>query len=133
MRVVLDTNIFISGIFWSGDSERILFYWADGKFELISSTEIIEEIIKTLMNFRVPLPPRGILLWLNILLWGARVIEPNERVNIVRDDPDDNKFIESAVAGKADFIVSQDKHLLRIGEFRGIKVLEPRDFLELLG
>ena len=57
------------------------------------------------------------------------LIEPEEKINIVKDDPDDNKFIEAAVAGKADHIVTQDAHLLKIKEYRGIKIITPREFI----
>ncbi len=132
MRVVLDTNIFISGIFWRGDSEKILYALAYKKFELISSEEIIEEVINTLMNFRIPLSVKDILLWLSILLWKTTMIEPKERMDVVKEDPDDNKFIEVAIAGKANYIISQDNHLLKLKEFRNIKILTPKEFLNLL-
>lgn len=60
MRVVLDTNIFVSGIHWTGSSERILRAWMDGKYELISSLPIIEEILRVLMNFKIHLDAEDI-------------------------------------------------------------------------
>ena len=63
MKVVLDTNVFISGIHWSGNSEKILYMWRDKKFELISSIPIIEEMTETLRNFRIPLSTEDISIW----------------------------------------------------------------------
>ena len=132
MKVVLDTNIIISGIFWSGASEKGLYAWADDKFKLVISSEIIAEIFKTLMNFKITLSFNDILLWLSILIWKAELVEPEEKLYIVKDDSDDNKFIEAAITGKADFIVSQDKHLLKLKEFQGIRIMTPDEFLDAL-
>src|SRR3989344_674313 len=102
MRVVLDTNIFVSGIHWSGDSNKILLIWRNKRFELIAPIPIIEEIIKTLEEFRIPLSKEDISSWENIILENALLVEPEESIVVVEDDKDDDKFIEAAVAGKAD-------------------------------
>ena len=58
---------------------------------------------------------------------------PKIKLNIVKDDPDDNKFFETALAGKADYIVSQDKrHVLKIREYKGIKTISPEEFMKLI-
>jgi len=132
MRVVLDTNIFISGIFWSGASEKVLYALADDKFKLVISSEIIAELIKTLMNFKIALSFNEILLWLSIILWKSELVESNIKINIVKEDPDDNKFIEAALAGKAEFIVSQDNHLLKLKEHDGIKIVKPEEAISFL-
>lgn len=132
MIIVLDTNVFISGIYWSGDSERILNYWFDNRFEVICSIKIIEEIIKTLMNFKVQLEFNNLLLWINIISGKSVIIEPIVKLNVVKDDPDDNKFIEAAVTGKADYIITQDNHLLRIGKFQDVEIMTPSEFLKLI-
>ncbi len=132
MKVILDTNVIVSGIFWKGTSEKVLYALANGKFKLVISSGIITEIIKTLMNFKIRLSFEEILLWLSILLWKAELVEPEERVDVIKDDPDDNKFIEAAIEGNADYIVSQDKHLLNIKEYKGIKIILPEDFLKII-
>ncbi len=131
MRVVLDTNIFISGIFWSGDSERVLYTWGNKKFESVTSNHIIEEVIATLIDFKIHLPLNILLLWISILSVESVIVEPGEKINIVKDDTHDNKFVEAAVAGKANYIITQDNHLLKIKEFRGIKILTPKEFLDI--
>ena len=132
MRIVLDTNIFISGIFWSGDSEKILFDWGNGKYKLIISTEIIREIVETLMDFKIQIPTNMLLLWISILSMNSNIVEPQEEINVVKEDADDNKFIEAAIEGNANYIITQDKHLLKIKEFRGIKILTPKEFLDAI-
>lgn len=132
MKVVLDTNIFISGIHWSGSSEKILYAWFDNRFEFVCSESIIEEITETLMNFRIPLSMNDLLKWIIIISERAVIVKPSEKLDIVKEDSDDNKFLEAAIAGNAQYIISQDKHLLRIKEFRKVKIITPEKFLKIL-
>ncbi len=130
MRVVLDTNIFVSGIHWSGSSEKILRGWINKEFELVSSLPILEEVVRILMSFKVPLEPDDIVWWKSVVLEKSIIVVPSEKVTIVTDQ-DDNKFLEEALEGKADYVISQDKHLLILKEYRGIKILHPEEFLKL--
>ncbi|MEK6938617.1 MAG: putative toxin-antitoxin system toxin component, PIN family [Nanoarchaeota archaeon] len=131
MRVVLDTNVFVSGIHWKGSSEKMLRLWMSGDLELVSSMPIIEEIIRVLAGFKVPLEPEDISWWESLILEKSILVFPTEKIDIVTD-PNDNKFIEAAVEGKAQYIVSQDKHLLVLKQYQRIKILHPDEFLKLL-
>lgn len=131
MRVVLDTNVFISGIHWKGDSHKILLMFRNKEIDLIISESIIEEIITTLRNFKIILSEEDISIWKNIILENSLLVEPEEEIDIVKEDPDDDKFIEVAVTGKASYIVTQDNHLLKIKFFNEIKILTPKEFLEI--
>ncbi len=131
MRVVLDTNVFISGIHWKGDSERVLKAWMNEDFDLVSSFPIIRELVRILVDFKVPLSYSEISWWESLILERSILVVPTEEVDIVTD-PDDNKFVEAALEGKAEYVVSQDKHLLVLEEFRGIKFVHPKDFLEII-
>lgn len=132
MRVVLDTNIFVSGIHWDGNSRKILNAWLDMKLEVIISFDIIEEITRTLKNFRIPLVEHDIELWESLLLETSFFVFPEDHFDVVKNDADDNKFVDAAVEGHAQFIISQDKHLLNIKEFGEIKVVHPNEFVQLL-
>ena len=128
MKVVLDTNIFISGIFWKGSSNRIITHWKEGKFTLITSLEAVSEIIKVLKDFKIKLSEDIIKEWIDLIVRNSIIVEPKEKIAIVKDDPKDNIFIETAVAGNVDYIISQDNHLLKLKEFRGIKIITPEEF-----
>ncbi len=118
MKVVLDTNIFVSGIHWRGPSFRVLEAWAQDKFELISSLEIIEEIVATLMNFKKPMSPEDILFWKDVILQKGIIVLPTKKVDIIKNDPDDNKFLEAAKEAQADYLISRDKkHVLVLKKF----------------
>jgi putative PIN family toxin of toxin-antitoxin system len=132
MRVVLDTNIFISGIFWTGNSNKIILAWKKAKFELVSSLSTISEIINVLKDFKIRLPDDIITEWVDLIIKNSIVVEPKEKISIIKDDPTDNMFLESAVAGCAEYIISQNKHLLKVKEFRGIKIFTPEEFLKIL-
>ena len=128
MKVVLDTNVFISGIFWKGSSNKVITNWREGKFTLVTSLEAVSEIIKVLKDFKIKLSEDMIKEWIDLIVRNSVIVEPKERIAIVKYDPKDNIFIETAVAGNCDYIVSQDNHLLKLKEFRGIKMITPEEF-----
>jgi len=67
-----------------------------------------------------------------LILEKSELAVPKRKVNVVKQDPDDNKFIEAALEGEADYIVTQDRHLLKLKEFEGIKIVTPEEFLRIL-
>ena len=128
MKTILDTNVFISGIFWKGASNKVILNWKEGKFTLVTSLEAVSEIIKVLKDFKIRLSDDMIRKWIDLIVRNSIIVEPKERINIVKDDQKDNIFIETAVAGNVDYIISQDNHLLKLKEFRGIKIITPEEF-----
>jgi len=131
MRVVLDTNIFISGIFWKGNPNKIVSEWRNGKFTLVSSMELVKELINTLKDFKIALPEEIIKEWIDLIIMNSELVIIKNELKAV-EDPDDDKFIETALAGSADFIITQDKHLLKIKEYNNIKILTPTEFLKII-
>ena len=132
MRVVLDTNVFLSGIHWAGASSKVLSAWFLNKFTLVSSMEINRELFTQFRDFKIMMETEEIHYWESLVPEKSELVAPNRKIDIVKDDPDDNKFIEAALEGKADYIVTQDKHLLKIKEFRKIKIITPEEFIKLL-
>jgi putative PIN family toxin of toxin-antitoxin system len=133
MKVVLDTNVFISGIFWSGNyCSCIIDKWKSKKIELISSSEMIGELVKTLRSFKISLSEEMIEEWKNLILNNSIFIQPSTKICVIKDDPEDNKFLEVAIDGNADFIISQDKHLLNLKEFQGIRIIKPEEAFKIM-
>ena len=130
MRVVLDTNIFISGIHWNGPSSKILMLWILDEFDVILSEKIIEEVNRTLNNFKIMLSDEKKAYIRRLLGISTIFVKPEFTILAVQDDPDDDKFVEAAVAGAADYIITQDKHLLKIKQFEGIRIVTPEEFLK---
>jgi len=133
MRGIMDTNVFVSGIFWEGNfCSQLIEKWKSKNFELVSSMEIIDELVKTLKNFKIQMPDSMIEDWINLIIENSIIVEPTIKLDVVKDDPDDNKFLEAGVTGKANFIISQDKHLLKLGEYQGIKIVSLKEALLIL-
>ena len=130
MKVVLDTNVFISGVFFTGPPYKILNAWRSGNLQIVISTEILEEYIRVGEELsskysEINLRPAIELLALNATF----ITAPNLPEQVCRDS-DDDKFLSCAVSGKCKFIISGDKHLLEIKEYSGVKILTPRKFIE---
>ena len=133
MKIIFDTNVFVSGIFWEGNfCSQIINKWKNKKFELVSSVEIIDELIKTLKNFKIQMPDDIIEEFRNLIIENSIIVNPAIKLNIIKDDLDDNKFLEAGITGNVDLIISQDKHLLKLKEYQGIKILNPEEALLLI-
>lgn len=130
-RVILDTNIMVS-MALGGVVGEINDAWRAGKFLLIVSDEIVSEYLEVLQRPRLHLKSRTIAVIIGRVYRKAEFVILHEKIYHVQPDPKDDIFLEAAIAGKADFIVSGDKHLLDVKEFRSIPILTGRKFLEWL-
>ena len=130
MRVILDTNVFISGIFFSGPPSQILKAWSNNKFQLVLSHPILDEYQRVLEELSSKFPSIDISQVIDLVTIHGLFVETRGVSIAVCDDPDDDKFIECAVAGNCEIIISGDKHLLNLSEYRGIAILTPRDFVD---
>lgn len=136
MRVVLDTNIWLSAIFWEGEANKVIEKAEKKKFEIIISKEILSEIISVLnkeAKFQRFIHDRkqNIEELIRAVLSIATLIEIKTRIDLIKDHPKDNIILEAAFDGKVDYIVSYDKHILNLIEFRGLKIINPTDFLKI--
>jgi len=127
-RVVPDTNIIISSIFWSSQPYEVMHRGLSDEYQLIISPEILDEVAERLRN-KFQFPEEGIQNLLDILITYCHLVEPTSRFDVVRDKKD-NKIIECAFDGQADYIVTGDLDLLDLKEFRGIKIVTSKEFLE---
>ena len=132
MRIVLDTNVLVSSL-WGGAPARVMEAVRRGRAKLLVSGPILDEYISVIARFEPAEEDRDMFEALFADPGRAELVAPAHRIRAVREDPSDDKFLECAVAGRADALVSGDKHLLRLDPFRGIPVLTPRRFLEKLG
>ena len=130
MKVILDTNVFVSGVFFSGPPYRILEAWRDEKIRLVASIEILEEYRRVGEILAEDRPGINLLPWVELVIQKAKIISAPPLNERVCDDPDDDKFLACAVASKSDVIVSGDKHLLKVSGYKGIEIIKPRVFLE---
>ena len=131
MRVVLDTNIIVSGYF-GGALEAIIVAWKSGKFALVVSKPIVDEYLKVLRRPKFKIESVEVDDFAALILDKAEFVIPLETIHAIAADPTDNKFLEAAVAGEANFIVSGDGHLLELETFRNIPVITAREFIAQL-
>jgi putative PIN family toxin of toxin-antitoxin system len=130
MRVVLDTNVFISGIFFSGPPSTILEAWAKQSLQIVLSKQILDEYQRVAAALLSKFPTIDILPIIELVTIHGQFVDTQGFDISVCEDPDDDKFLECAVAGKCKIIISGDKHLLRLSEYEGIIVLNPRNFVD---
>ena len=131
MRIVLDTNVFISGIFFNGPPSQILKAWKDKKIQIVFSKEILAEYQRVGEELSSKYSEIDMTPIIDMLTIYGEVVETKDLSASVCEDPDDDKFIECAISSKCKLIVSGDKHLLKISGFQKIEVLKPREFVDL--
>jgi hypothetical protein len=130
MRVVIDTNIFVSS-FFGGNPRRIIDLWKTDKIILCLSKDILDEYIAVLQ--RIGLKNESELQELLALFakgYNLLFISKTPKITVVQEDPDDDKFIECALALQAEVIITGDKTLEKLNEYMGIKILTPQQFLK---
>ena len=129
-RVVLDTNVFISS-FFGGNPRKIIDLWKSGRIVWCLSPPIIEEYVKVLERMGLQ-NEHELNELLGLFAQGRHVLftAKTPHLHVVEKDPDDDKFIECAVALQAGFVISGDKALQDIADYMGIYILSPRQFLE---
>jgi putative PIN family toxin of toxin-antitoxin system len=128
VKVVLDTNVVVSGIFFSGPPREILHSWSRGKIQLLITPEIFEEYQRVAAELNKRYHSIEIRRILELILVGSELIVAAPLPRPLCMDPNDDKFFDCAVAGRASIIVSGDKHLLKASDSHGITVITPRYF-----
>ncbi len=130
MRVILDTNVFISGIFFSGPPSKILKAWADQKFQIVLSRQILDEYGRVAEDLSSKFQSIEIMPIIELVTIHGQFVDTQGFDISVCEDPDDDKFFECAVAGECKIIISGNKHLLRLSGYKGIIVLSLRNFVD---
>lgn len=130
IRVVPDTNILISSVFWRGKPYEVISRGLKGEYILITSKEILEEFVNRLIN-KFGFPEDQLAKLIEAIFNNYHIVQKVSTLNVVRD-PNDNKIIETAIDGRAKYIVTGDPDLTDIKEFQGIKILNPDEFLRLM-
>lgn len=131
MKVVFDTNVLFSAIGWKGTAYQCLEVVRNGKAEGLTCQEILDELTEKLDD-KLQFSEEQIAETLADLLSCFSVVRISNDLKVVKNDPDDDKVIECAVVGKANYIVTGDrKHILPLGHYGEIQIVSPSDFLAL--
>ena len=130
MKLVIDTNVFISGIFFSGPPFLILDAWRQGKVSLVISPEILDEYRRVGEKLAVQFPRVDLEPWIELLVLKTSLVDSPSLAKRVCDDPDDDKFLACAMASKTKLICSGDRHLLDVSSYHGITIMAPLVFVD---
>ena len=132
MRVVLDTNVLISALLFDGVPERIFLAGLRGEIQLLTSISLSEELEKVLKEkFRIE--AHAVADTIELVKSVAEVVEVKSRLRVILHPDGDNRVLECASDGKADFVVTGDtKHILPLGKYKGTRILSPAEFARFL-
>jgi uncharacterized protein len=128
-KVTLDTNILVSALGWRGNPHRILQKVVNGEIELFVSHEQFEELTKVLNYPKFDFTEEQKERFKALISAIATFVEPKTRLDIVKEDPSDNRILECAQVADVDFIVSGDEHLLHLGNLGRIRIVKASEFL----
>lgn len=137
IRAVLDANVFVSALLSPrGFPSKILTAWHAERFHLVISPAILEEISRVFHYPKIALrhrwPEEKTRLFIEDLAHLAILTPGKPTLNVIAEDPSDNRYLECAVEADAEYIVSGDQHLLRLATYQKIRILTPREFLGVL-
>jgi putative PIN family toxin of toxin-antitoxin system len=127
--LVIDTNVLISS-FFGGNPKEVIDLWRRGSALLCLTREVLEEYLRVMA--RLPIAPETKSRLVAILQEkrNLELVAPSKHHAVIREDPEDDKFIDCAVEAKADYIISGDEHLLQVKAYRGIPICSPKEFLQ---
>ncbi len=129
MKVILDTNVFISGVFFSGPPHQILNAWRDGLIRLVISQDILSEYRRVGEAFSDDFPSIDLRPILDLVTIEAELYVAEGLPEPLCSDPDDDTFVACAIVSGSRIIISGDKHLLKVSGYQGIEILKPTEFI----
>ncbi|MBS3122230.1 putative toxin-antitoxin system toxin component, PIN family [Candidatus Woesearchaeota archaeon] len=128
-KVLLDTNILISALGWKGKPKVIFEKCLHGELELVTSSEQIDELQRAMDYPKFNFTEEQKITFVSIILEIATMVEITGKLEIITEDMYDNMILETAVAGNAGYLISGDDHLLKLKQFKDVKIVTPSEFL----
>lgn len=130
ITVVFDTNVLVSALGFGGTPLDALLRAFDDDIDILATEDTLAELDRVLGYHHLPFDETDREQYLTILSREVELVAPGTTIEVVDEDPDDNRFLECGVAGDATFTVSGDRHLLDLGSFREIEIVTPAEFLQ---
>jgi putative PIN family toxin of toxin-antitoxin system len=130
VKVVLDTNVFSSGVFFTGPPYQILKAWRDSRIQIVVSPPIFEEYQRVGETLASQFPEVDLQPIFDLLTLHAEVVPSDTLPEPVCRDPDDDKFLACALTSGVRYIISGDKHLLKASGYKGLEVVSHRRFVD---
>jgi len=132
VKIVCDTNVLISGVLFGGHARKILQLTSRGVLINFLSPDILREAEDVLRRSKFGLRREQVLGIITLFKDTFEIVIPSFKVQAIQSDPEDNHVIEAALTARAEFIISGDKHLLKLTEWKGIHVVSPAQFIETI-
>ncbi len=132
MKIVCDTNVLISGVLFGGHARQILRLASRGILVNYFSPDVLREVQEVLQRPKFGLDPRHVLGIVALFKDTFELVTPSSQVHAIPSDPQDNHVIEAALAAQAEYIISGDKHLLNLAEWKGIRIIPPAEFMRTI-
>ena len=132
MKIVIDSNVFVSSFYYAGNPRKVFDRVTNGLDELFITDDILTEIVSVMSRDKFASNIDEIEAYIKIIeSYSIKLSAKNVLQNVSRDK-DDNKILQCAMDGNADFIITGDKDLLVLQEFKEIKIVKPSDYLEII-
>ena len=132
MKIVMDTNIFVSSFLWKGNPRKIIDRVINRLDKLYITDEILSEIKKVMLRKKFKLNEHVVDDYLNIIKYFSIKVFPGNKIIKISRDKDDDKFLKCSIEGNVDYIVTGDLHLLELKKYNNIKILNPKNYLEII-
>ena len=132
MKIVVDANVFVSSYFWGGNPRKIFERIIAGLDELYITQEILDEVKDVVGRPKFHADMNEIKLYISSIEEMANKINVKEKIKTESRDQDDDKYIECAISGDVEYIISGDIHLLEIKECENIKIIKAKDYLDII-
>jgi putative PIN family toxin of toxin-antitoxin system len=133
MKVVLDSNIFISSFFWKGNPRKIFDRVTNGLDELYITDKILQEIATVMARKKFDTKTNEIEEYIKIIESYSIKLFPQNVIEEISRDKDDNKILECAFEGNVDFIITGDEDLLVLKKYKNIRIVKAKEYLDILG
>ena len=130
MNIICDTNVLVSGILFGGHAREILRLASRGVVVNFISPDILREAENVLRRSKFGLRPEQVLEIIALFKDTFEIVTPSIRVRAISSDPEDNHVIEAALAARAKYIISGDKHLLELKKWEDIQIVSPAHFMQ---
>lgn len=129
MRITVDTNVLISSLGWNGAEAAVIELVLESKLELCLSEQILGEFYRVSKYQKLGFNEEELDGFVGRILSHIVLVKPVQVLNVIIEDPEDNRIIECAVEGKAEYIITGDRHLLNLGQYEGIRIVRAPEFI----
>jgi putative PIN family toxin of toxin-antitoxin system len=132
MKVVLDSNIFVSSFFWKGNPRKVFDRVTNGLDELYTTNEILQEIAAVMSRKKFDVETNEIDDYIGIIESYSIKLFPQDKAEEISRDKDDNKILGCGIEGNVDFIITGDDDLLVLKRYKNIRIVKPKEYLDIL-